>query len=169
MEVQKEKASFPGSSHRQIRCEAWFWQGQSSLWDPTTTEHPGAKTCSGHVQLFIPNLPTVGQPLYELLRSKSVWTWDHPHQEALQQIKKCLSTSPARPLTLYDVNRPTTVPADCRWGAAAAAWWGLETSGILLTSSVWHRNQICTDWEGILSKCVGLWQIWEVPVWPWKL
>lgn len=27
---------------------------------------------------YIPHLSTVGQPLYELLRSKTAWMWDHP-------------------------------------------------------------------------------------------
>lgn len=53
----------------------------------------------------MPNSSTVGQPLYELMRAKSVWTWDHPQQEAFQQIKESLST-------FYDVNRPTAVSAD---------------------------------------------------------
>ena len=59
---------------------------------------------------YIPNLSTVGQPLYELLRSKSVWTWDHSQQEAFQRLKDILSTSPV--LKFYDVNRPTAVSAD---------------------------------------------------------
>lgn len=43
---------------------------------------------------FIPNLSTIGQPLYELLKSKSAWVWDHAQQEAFHKIKECLSTSP---------------------------------------------------------------------------
>ena len=59
---------------------------------------------------YIPNLSTVGQPLYELLRSETAWTWDHAQQEAFQRIKDILSTSPV--LKFYDVNRPTAVSAD---------------------------------------------------------
>lgn len=59
---------------------------------------------------YIPNLSTVGQPLYELLKSKTAWTWDHAQQEAFQRIKDILSTSPI--LKFYDVNRPTSVSAD---------------------------------------------------------
>uniref|UniRef100_A0A3Q1EIG7 Gypsy retrotransposon integrase-like protein 1 n=1 Tax=Acanthochromis polyacanthus TaxID=80966 RepID=A0A3Q1EIG7_9TELE len=59
---------------------------------------------------YIPHLSTVGQPLYELLRSKTTWTWDHPQKEAFQRIKDILSTSPV--LKFYDVNRPTAVSAD---------------------------------------------------------
>lgn len=59
---------------------------------------------------YIPNLSTVGQPLYELLRNKTAWTWDHAQQEAFQRIKDILSTSPV--LKFYDVNQPTTVSAD---------------------------------------------------------
>lgn len=42
---------------------------------------------------YIPNLSTVGQPLYELLRSQTAWTWDHAQQEAFQRIKDILFTS----------------------------------------------------------------------------
>ncbi|XDV16248.1 hypothetical protein PO909_016045 [Leuciscus waleckii] len=59
---------------------------------------------------YIPNLSTVCQSLYYLLKSKSVWTWDHYQQEAFQRIKDILSTSPV--MKFYDVNRPTAVSAD---------------------------------------------------------
>lgn len=52
----------------------------------------------------------MGQPLYELLRSKTAWAWDHAQKEAFQRIKDILSTSPL--LKFYDVNRPTAVSAD---------------------------------------------------------
>lgn len=63
---------------------------------------------------FISNLLTVGQVLYELLRSESVWTWDHPQQEAFHQIKELLSASPV--LKCYDINRPTAILADAAGG-----------------------------------------------------
>lgn len=59
---------------------------------------------------YIPNLSTVGQPLYELLRSKTAWTWGPAQQTAFERLKELLMTSPV--LTFYDVNRPTTISAD---------------------------------------------------------
>jgi len=59
---------------------------------------------------YVPNLSTVGQPLYELLRSKTVWTWGPAQQTAFEKLKELLMTSPV--LTFYDVNRPTAVSAD---------------------------------------------------------
>jgi hypothetical protein len=55
---------------------------------------------------YIPNRSTPGQPLHELLKSKTAWTWDYTQQTAFQ----CLSVSPV--LTFYDSNRATTVSAD---------------------------------------------------------
>lgn len=36
---------------------------------------------------YIPNLSTVGKPLYDLLRSATEWTWAHPQEGAFQHIK----------------------------------------------------------------------------------
>lgn len=43
---------------------------------------------------YIPVLSTVGQPLYEMLMSKSIWTWGHPPQSASENIKIILTTAP---------------------------------------------------------------------------
>ena len=59
---------------------------------------------------YIPNLAAVGQPMYELLKSKSVWTWGPVQQSAFQCIKELLTTPPT--LAFYDVNKPTAVSAD---------------------------------------------------------
>jgi transposase InsO family protein len=59
---------------------------------------------------YVPNLSTVGQPLYELLRSKTAWTWGPAQHTAFEKLKELLMTSPV--LVFYDVNRPTAVSAD---------------------------------------------------------
>uniref|UniRef100_A0AAR2LI10 ribonuclease H n=1 Tax=Pygocentrus nattereri TaxID=42514 RepID=A0AAR2LI10_PYGNA len=59
---------------------------------------------------YIPDLATVGQPLYELLRTKNVWTWGHSQQSAFENVKRRLTTAPV--LTFYDIAKPTTVSAD---------------------------------------------------------
>lgn len=59
---------------------------------------------------YVPNLSTVGQPLYELLQSKTAWTWGPAQHTAFEKLKELLMTSPV--LAFYDVNRPTTVSAD---------------------------------------------------------
>lgn len=59
---------------------------------------------------FVPNLSTVGQPLYELLRSKTAWTWGPAQHTAFEKLKDLLMTSPV--LVFYDEKRPTAVSAD---------------------------------------------------------
>ena len=59
---------------------------------------------------YIPNLAEVGQPMYELLKSKSAWTWGPPQQSAFKRIKVLLTTPPT--LAFYNVNKPTAVSAD---------------------------------------------------------
>ncbi|KAJ8377971.1 hypothetical protein AAFF_G00249610 [Aldrovandia affinis] len=39
---------------------------------------------------YVSNLATVGQPLYELLKTKTVWTCDHAQQAAFQHLKELL-------------------------------------------------------------------------------
>lgn len=59
---------------------------------------------------FIPNLSTVSQPLYELLRHKSLWMWTHTQQTAFENIKELLMKAPV--LAYYDVTKTTAVSAD---------------------------------------------------------
>lgn len=59
---------------------------------------------------FVPALTTVGQPLYELLKGKNAWTWGHPQQSALEDIKGMPTDAPV--LAFYDVTKPTAVSAD---------------------------------------------------------
>lgn len=59
---------------------------------------------------FIPNLSTVGQPLYELLKNKTAWSWSHTQQNAFEHVKELLTTAPV--LAYYDVSKPTAVSAD---------------------------------------------------------
>nr|XP_033936287.1 uncharacterized protein K02A2.6-like [Pseudochaenichthys georgianus] len=59
---------------------------------------------------YIPDLATVGQPLYALLKADSVWMWGPAQQAAFEQVKELLTTSPT--LVYYDVSRSTVVSAD---------------------------------------------------------
>lgn len=85
---------------------------------------------------YFPNLSTVGQPLHELLRSKTEWTWDHAHQAVFQRLKELLTTSPV--LTFYDSNRAIAVSAD-------ASSFGLD--GVLqLHGEEWKPVVYCSWW-----------------------
>ncbi len=59
---------------------------------------------------YIPDLSTVAQPLYELLKSDAVWLWGPAQQVAFDRIKELVTMSPT--LVYYDVNKRTAVSAD---------------------------------------------------------
>ncbi|KAL6491496.1 hypothetical protein MHYP_G00018410 [Metynnis hypsauchen] len=85
---------------------------------------------------YIPNLSTVGQPLYELLkRNKNTWTWDHAQQTAFERIKELLTTAPV--LAYYDVNKPTAVSAD-------ASSYGLGGVLLQLHGEQWKPVAFCS-------------------------
>lgn len=91
---------------------------------------------------FVPGLSTIGQPLYELLKTKSEWSWGPSQQTAFDQMKAALATAPV--LALYDVSEPTIVSAD-------ASCYGL--GGVLLQrhgedwKPVAHCSRRLTDAE----------------------
>ncbi|KAL6477056.1 hypothetical protein MHYP_G00155550 [Metynnis hypsauchen] len=84
---------------------------------------------------YIPNLATVGQPLYELLKSNSVLTWGPAQMSAFQQIKEPLTTSPT--LKYYDVSKPTAVSAD-------ASSYGIGAVLMQLHGQEWRAVAYCS-------------------------
>lgn len=63
-----------------------------------------------YVEKYIPHLATIGGPLYNLLKTSRVWTWDQPQEKAFQSLKQALMSTPI--LAYYDPKRPTAVSAD---------------------------------------------------------
>ena len=59
---------------------------------------------------FLPQLSTVISPMSELLKSDVTCTWSHRQQEAFEEVKAMVSTTPV--LAFYDINKPTVVSAD---------------------------------------------------------
>lgn len=76
---------------------------------------------------YIPDLATVGQPLYELLKSKSAWMWS-PAQQV---------TSPT--LVSYDAKRSTVVSAD-------ASSYGIGGVLLQLHGEDWRPVVFCSTW-----------------------
>lgn len=65
---------------------------------------------ASYLSRYIPVLATICQPLYELVKSKNIWTWGHPQRAAFEKIKRALTIAPV--LAFYDVNKPTAVSAN---------------------------------------------------------
>lgn len=59
---------------------------------------------------YIPHLSTTLQPVNELLEADKAWTWGPAQAEALQTVKRQLSTAPT--LAFFDLSKPTVVSAD---------------------------------------------------------
>lgn len=94
-----------------VRCDPAKVSAINEL-DPPENVHE-LKRALGMVNYlgkYVPDLATVGQPMYELLKSDSVWMWGPAQQSAFEKIKELLTTSPT--LVYYDVHKPTMVSAD---------------------------------------------------------
>lgn len=103
---QAEPAAVPRTPHRPVKVEAI-----RQLSPPTDVQE--LKRVLGMVNYlgrYIPNLSTVGQPLYELLKNKNAWTWSHTQQAGFDHIKELLTTAPV--LAYYSLSKPTAVSAD---------------------------------------------------------
>ena len=59
---------------------------------------------------FIPNLSTLANPLYDLMRAKNEWIWQEPQMSAFNTIKEIITSPPV--LVLYDVSKDIKVSVD---------------------------------------------------------
>ncbi|KAJ8353117.1 hypothetical protein SKAU_G00206840 [Synaphobranchus kaupii] len=80
---------------------------------PTPTDAKAVQRFIGFVTYlakFLPRLSEVCKPLHRLLDKDSVRHWLPKHEQAVQEIKRLVSTTPV--LKYYDVTRPVTVQSD---------------------------------------------------------
>ncbi|GFS27114.1 Pol polyprotein [Elysia marginata] len=59
---------------------------------------------------FTPDVTSRTEPLRQLLKRDSLWSWDHPQDESFKAIKKILSSTPI--LAHYCVGRESNIAAD---------------------------------------------------------
>ncbi|XP_031335291.1 uncharacterized protein K02A2.6-like [Photinus pyralis] len=59
---------------------------------------------------FVPNLSSIAQPLYELLRHDKDWYWGEEQAKALKSVKRAIAEPPV--LALYDSNKETLLSVD---------------------------------------------------------
>ena len=58
----------------------------------------------------IPKRSTVCEPLNALLKNNTEWVWDHPQQQAYDEIKRLVATAPA--LAIFDINKKIMISTD---------------------------------------------------------
>lgn len=59
---------------------------------------------------YVPDLSTTLQPVTQLLEKDRAWTWGAPQHEALNKVKRALTSAPV--LAFFDLSKPTTVSSD---------------------------------------------------------
>ena len=104
---------------------------------------------------FVPHLSNIMQPLRRLLDKDTEWCWLHTHQQAFDEMKKALTTTPA--LTYYDVMKPVVIQCDASDSGLGAALLqnGLPVaySSRALTSAETNYAQIEKELLAIVFAC----------------
>ena len=87
---------------------------------------------------FLPNVTTVTEPLHNLIRRDTPWTWSEVQQKAFDEVKKMLTQAPI--LAFYDVNKPLTLEND-------ASEYGLGTAIFQEGRPIAYASRTLTDAE----------------------
>ncbi|CAL9687239.1 unnamed protein product [Knipowitschia caucasica] len=87
---------------------------------------------------FIPNLSSIAAPLRLLTHKDTAWCWLPQHQQAFENLKLCLSSSPV--LSYYDVKKPVTLTCD-------ASGYGLGAACLQNENPVAYASRTLSDTE----------------------
>jgi hypothetical protein len=72
----------------------------------------------GYFRIFVTSFANRAQPLYGLLKKENAWMWSKEHQEAFEDLKKCLLTAPI--LAFPDFRKPFCLTTDASGYAVGA-------------------------------------------------
>ena len=72
-----------------------------------------------YLSKFLPHLSDITKPLRELTQKDVVWTWDPPQQQALERLKKAVSSAPV--LRYYNLEEEVTLQYDASQSGLGAA------------------------------------------------
>ena len=97
---------------------------------------------------FVPNLADETKPLRDLLHNECPRTWERPQQDALEKLKRLLSSTPG--LAPYDSNARTSVSRCFQsrtWSCATpgVGEWRRKTSFLYFKITVSNGEMVCTD------------------------
>ena len=88
---------------------------------PPPTDKKGVERLLGTVNYlakFIPNMSVINEPIRQLLRSDTLFTWGKEQENAFKTVKEILSRQPV--LTFFNVNKPVCISVNaskCGLGA----------------------------------------------------
>lgn len=92
---------------------------------------------------FAPKLADITQPLRELFIKGRQWVWGEQQQQAFEQVKKVLTSSPV--LALFDMNLETTLSADASSYGLGAVLLQRQESGYLKPVAYISRSMTPTE------------------------
>ena len=103
----------------------------------------------------VPHLSNIIQPLRRLIDKDTEWSWLHTHQQAVDEMKKALTMTPA--LSYYDVMKPVVIQCDASDSGLGAVMLqnGLPVaySSRALTSAETNYAQIEKELLAIVFAC----------------
>lgn len=108
-----------------------------------------------YLSQYIPNMSEITSPLRALLKKDIQWTWYHEQQEALEKVKRALTSSPV--LQFFDVKKDITLQVDASQSGISACLLQeghpVTYASRSLTSAEQHYAQIEKELLAIVYAC----------------